>query len=105
MWVGQRACARQDGRAHLVPGRDGTCSVFAKEEVAGGEEGFSEVASHDVFGAADGGQVHAGVPTKQYIDVHRYLFYLGLGQGHWFSPQRRRGNEGCEQLGDTDGIH
>ena len=34
------------------------------EEMAGEEEGLAEVAGHDFFGMADGGQVDAGVPAE-----------------------------------------
>ena len=49
------------------------------EKVAGGEQGFSEVAGDDFLRPADGGEVDAGVPAEQYIDVCRYLFQLRLG--------------------------
>jgi len=42
--------------------------------VAGEEEGLAEVASDDLFRIADGGEVDAGVPAEQKIDVRRYLF-------------------------------
>jgi hypothetical protein len=42
------------------------------EEAAGGEEAFSEVAGDDSFFGADGGEVDAGVPAEEYIDVRRY---------------------------------
>jgi hypothetical protein len=41
--------------------------------VAGGEEGFAEVAGDDFFRVADGGQVDAGIPMQEYIDVRRYI--------------------------------
>lgn len=40
----------------------------------GGEEAFAEVAGDDCFGITDGGQIHARVPAKEYIDVRRYMF-------------------------------
>jgi hypothetical protein len=40
--------------------------------MAGGEEAFAEVAGDDILGVADGGQVDAGVPAEEYIDVRRY---------------------------------
>jgi hypothetical protein len=33
--------------------------------VAGGEEGFAEVAGDDFFRIADGGEVDAGVPAEE----------------------------------------
>jgi hypothetical protein len=40
--------------------------------MAGGEQAFAEVAGDDILGVADGGQVDAGVPAEEYIDVRRY---------------------------------
>ena len=54
------------------------------EQVAGGEEGFAEVASDDFFFAADGGEVDASVPTLEYIDVRRYMMELSRGQDSRF---------------------
>ena len=36
-----------------------------RKEVAGGEEGFAEVAGDDFFWIADGGEVDAGVPVEE----------------------------------------
>jgi len=44
--------------------------------MAGGEEALAEVAGDDVFGIADGGEVDAGVPAEEYIDVCRYMFEI-----------------------------
>jgi len=38
-------------------------------EVTGGEEAFSEVATDDFLGIADGGEVGAGVPLEEEIEV------------------------------------
>jgi hypothetical protein len=54
------------------------------KEVAGGEEGFAEVASDDFFFAADGGEVDAGVPALEYIDVRRYILELRWGKNSRF---------------------
>jgi hypothetical protein len=54
--------------------------VDTGEEVAGGEEGFAEVAGDDFFRIADGGEVDAGVPTEEYIDVRRYMLELFGGE-------------------------
>jgi hypothetical protein len=54
------------------------------EEVAGGEEAFAEVAGYDFFGVADAGEVDAGVPAEEYIDVRRYMLELGGGQDNRF---------------------
>jgi hypothetical protein len=49
------------------------------EEVAGGEEALAEVAGDDFFGVADGGEVDAGVPAEEYIDVCRYMVEVDGG--------------------------
>jgi hypothetical protein len=48
--------------------------------MAGGEEGFAEVAGDDFFTVANGGEVDAGIPAAQYIDVRRYMLELGGGE-------------------------
>ena len=40
-----------------------------RENMAGGEEGFSEVAGEDFFGIADSGEVDACVPAQEQIEV------------------------------------
>jgi len=45
----------------------------AGEQMAGGEEGFAEVAGDDFFRVADRGQVDAGIPAEEYIDIRRYV--------------------------------
>jgi hypothetical protein len=49
------------------------------EEVAGGEEGFAEVAGDYFFGIADGGEIDASIPAEKYIDVRRYMLELCCG--------------------------
>jgi hypothetical protein len=66
------------------------------EEVVGGEEGFAEVAGHDFFRIADGGEVDAGVPVEKYIDVRRYV----LAEGVVGFLQ-----EGLKEVGDAGGVH
>ena len=61
-----------------------------REEVAGGEEGFAEVAEDDLFRVADGGEVDAGIPAQEYIDVGRYTLKLGGGQDSRFLTGLRR---------------
>ena len=95
LWVATgccRFCARADRRVR--PGR---------EQVAGKEEGFSEVAGNDFFRVADGREVDAGVPSEEKIDVRRYLLELRLAQrtcssGAW--AQKR-----VEEFGDTERGH
>jgi hypothetical protein len=84
------------------------------KQVAGDEEGFAEVASNDFFFVADGGEVDAGVPAEEYIDVRRYILELGVGQDSRF-PTRpvlfgmtriwNGGQKGLEQFGDAGGVH
>jgi hypothetical protein len=50
------------------------------EEVAGGEQRFSEVAAYDFFRLAYAREIHAGIPAEQYIDICRYIYQLGRGQ-------------------------
>ena len=37
-----------------------------------GEEALAEVAADYFFFIADGGEINAGVPALEYIDVHQY---------------------------------
>ena len=71
------------------------------EEVAGGEEAFAEVAGHDLFGVADGGEIDAGVPSLEYIDICRYTIQVAGRQSlaiglieKWF-----------EEFGYAAGMH
>ena len=50
------------------------------DEVASGEKALAEVAGDDGFGVADGGQVDAGIPAEEYIDVRRYILQWCRGQ-------------------------
>ena len=81
-----------EGRLSLVVGR---VKIFhhrghrghrvnTGEQVAGGEEGFAEVAGDYFFWVADGGEVDAGVPAEEYIDVRRYMLELCGGQDSRF---------------------
>jgi hypothetical protein len=71
----------------------GGCRV----EVAGGEEALAEVAADDLFGVADGGEVGAGVPLEEEIEVERELTI----------ERGRRGVKkiGGEESGDLVGGH
>ena len=98
------------------------------EQAARGEEGFAEVAGYDFFWSADRGQVDAGVPTDQYIDVYRYMLQLRGGKGTnvvcdvwigWivlisnilifsilvFILLDGRTQERVEEFGDASGVH
>jgi hypothetical protein len=52
--------------------------------MAGGEEGFAEVAGDDFFFVADRGEVDAGIPVLEYIDVRRYMLELDGGEDSRF---------------------
>ena len=85
--------------------------------MTGGEEAFAEVAGDDFFGVADGGEVDAGVPAEEYIDVRRYMMQLGGGQdSRPLAGCRRfgmtmgcgvsgRADEGLEEFGNAGGVH
>src|SRR5579863_167004 len=90
------------------------------EQLAGGEEGLAEVAADDVFWVADGGEVDAGIPVEEYIDVRRYMLQLRGSQNNrrFVSGLRRFGmtsdggwvrngseKKRFEQLGDAGRIH
>jgi hypothetical protein len=90
---------------------------FFGEQVTGGEEALAEVTGDDFFRVTDGGEVDAGVPTKKYIDVRRYMMQLSGGQdSRPLAGCRRfgrttgcgvwgRADEGLEQLGNAGGVH
>ena len=89
------------------------------EQLAGGEEGLAEVAADDVFGVADGGEIDAGIPAEEYIDVCRYMLELSWGKDSRFLTGLRRfgmtsaggcvrnwgGEKKLQQFGDADRIH
>ena len=43
------------------------------KQLPGGEEAFAEVALDDFFGGADGGEIGAGVPLEEEIEVEGEL--------------------------------
>ena len=47
--------------------------------MGGGEEAFAEVAADDLFGVADGGEVGAGVPFEEEVEVEGELGDQGCG--------------------------
>ena len=69
-----------------------------REEVAGQKQGLAEMAGHDMFRLPDGGQIDAGVPAQQQIDVRRYLLELHFGECPAFE-------KGIEQGGDAGEVH
>ena len=54
--------------------------VNLREQVAGSEEGFAEMAGDNFFFVANRGEIDAGVPAEKYIDVRRYMFELDFGE-------------------------
>jgi hypothetical protein len=50
-------------------------------EMDAGEEGLAEVALDDFFGVADGGEVGAGVPLEEEIEIGGELGVEGSGEG------------------------
>ncbi len=77
------------GQTRAGPGR-------ATQKPAGGEEGLAEMSCNDTFGATHGGQVDAGVPAQQQLQVAGQLRQLPSGEA---------GGKGLEQGSDADGIH
>lgn len=67
-----------------------------REEAAGGQKGFPEMSCNDIFFAAHGSQVQAGVPAQEYIDIRRYTGELG---GREISAKR------FQESGDVGMIH
>jgi hypothetical protein len=43
------------------------------EQLPGDESGFSKVAGDYFFRIADSGEIDAGIPSEQYIDIRRYM--------------------------------
>lgn len=80
---------------------------IAREQMTGGEKGFAEVAGHDIVCAADGGQIDAGIPAKQHIDVCRYMFELCGRQNGLLAAWRvkRISEKGVEQFGEARDGH
>ena len=63
------------------------------------------MAGDDLFWIADRGQVDAVIPSRKYIDVRQYTFQLSIGEGGRFLVWERRGQEGVQQLRDSNGVH
>ncbi len=59
--------------------------------VLGGEEAFAEVAADDLFGVANGGEVGAGVPFEEEIEVEGEL-----GEDFGRDGREVRGQEGLD---------
>src|SRR5712692_4229703 len=75
----RRAGLGLDSRGRLSPRGSGR-----REEMAGGKQGFAEVAGDDLVRLAHGGEVDAGIPAEEYIDVCRYLSQLRGGEDSRF---------------------
>lgn len=71
------------------------------KQVAGGEEGFAEVAGDDFFFGADGGEIDAGIPALKCIDVRRYTMQVVRRQ----ALAILRSEKWIEELGDAGGVH
>ena len=83
--------ASVDAPGAYVAGADvGGADDVGGVEVAGGEEALAEVTGDDLFGVADGGQVDAGIPAEEYIDVRRYTLELRGGEDSRFLTGVRR---------------
>jgi len=67
------------------------------EEMAGGEEGFAEVAAQDGVGITDGGEIDADIPAQEQVHICRHLSELGFVQGG--------GQKGLEELRDAGAVH
>jgi len=74
----------------------GVC--FTLEEVARGEYGFAEVTSDDFVGSANSGEIDAGIPAQQKIDVRRYMIELGRSEVRGFEKR-------LQEFGDTSSVH
>ncbi len=73
--------------------------VASGAEMPGGEEALAEVAADDLFGVADGGQVGAGVPLEQEIEIKGEL---GAERGRGCGEIR--GEEVCDVDSERVGI-
>ena len=67
------------------------------EKVAGGKQGFAEVAGDDLLGVADGGEVNTSVPAQQKVEIGRDLLKQDGLKG--------RVQKWLEELGDADAVH
>ena len=63
-------------------------------EVLGGEEAFAEVAADDLFRVADGGEVGAGVPLEEEIEIDGELGRRSAGGFRVDRVRRRRSRFG-----------
>ena len=70
--------------------------------MAGGEEAFAEVAGDNFFRIADGSQIHAGVPSEEYIDVCRYMTKQVFDAWSCIFGGAKKWRQ---KFGETGGIH
>ena len=68
-------------------------------EMPGGEEAFSEVTADDLLGIADGGEVSAGVPLEEEVEVGGEMGEEGSGR-----IRQVRGEQACD-CGFGEGGH
>ena len=80
--------------------------IWAGKEAAGGEEGLAEMSCHDIFRFAHRGQIDAGIPSKQQVEVNGNLVELSRGQyGRFLVVLRGVVQERREEGGDAGGDH
>jgi hypothetical protein len=65
--VGPKEGDREAGEAG--PGAEVEKCEYARVEVTRGEETLAEVAADDLFGIADGGEIGAGIPFEEKIEI------------------------------------
>jgi len=71
---------------------------WARAEMPGGEEAFSEVTADDLFGVADRCEVGAGVPFEEEVEIEGEL-------GENFGGRSEVGGQECGDLGFGEGGH
>jgi hypothetical protein len=91
--------AREAGAGAEV--EEGGFPVFDQwRDVDGGEEGFAEVALDDLLGVSDGGEVGAGVPFEEEIEVGGELVVEVFGEGGGADVGGEEGGDaGCGECG------
>ncbi len=70
----------------------------SREKVRGGEQGFANMSCHDIFRIARGGEIHAGVPAEQEVEVGGDPLHLERGDSRRLTGP---GDERREQGGEV----
>ena len=84
--------------ANCKPGAVAFCApICLRKHVASKEKALPEVAGDDLFRITDRGEIDAGIPAQQYIDVYRCLLEL--------SGRQRAIEEWLEKGDDACGVH